>query len=367
MGLKAAAPVPTASPDHSPLLGAWRGVAALAVVLFHSFGAFYQAPLWGPLVPVRAVAAWGWLGLHVFFVISGYCICARLTRALRTGESVPAFWLDRARRIYPTYWIALLAAAALNGLTRIFSPGATVGVLPDNAAAAAADLTLTHLFAGTTPYLLVSWTLALEVGFYLLAGGVLAVCRLLQLGPQALLLLAGTAALPGIGISAAAAGPLALLAAWPEFFAGMCVAAAAQSRSRGDRRGAGIALGLLAAMSFLAAGSVGSYAGTARVSALGFAWLLVLLQPWENRLAAAAPVRWLGWIGLFSFSLYLVHVPVLTRILNLGRRFVAAEAPLFALVWLAGVAAAVAAGRFFYVAVERRAEANRFARRAALR
>ncbi len=359
---------PTAAPaatERYPLLGAWRGLAALAVTLFHSFGAFYAAPVWAPLAPVRSAAEWGWLGLHLFFVISGVCIWIRLTRALRTGESVAAFWQDRARRIFPTYWAALVLAAALNVLTRTFSPNATVPILPANAGAGIADLTLTHLFAGTTPYLLVSWTLALEVGFYALAGGTLALARSFRFGPDGFLLLAGGLALPGIGLAAAAAGPLALLTAWPEFFAGMCVAAALQGSPDGPRRR--LALGLLAAMTLLALGAIGSYAGTARLAALAFAWLLVVLQPWETRLAAARPARWLGWIGVFSFSLYLVHVPVLTRVMNLGSRFVAPSSPWFALLWLGGVAAAVGAAWVFWVLVERRAEANRFARRTALR
>jgi hypothetical protein len=53
--------------------------------------------------------------------------------------------------------------------------------------------------------------------------------------------------------------------------------------------------------------------------------------------------------------------------MNLGRRFVIPESPGCALLRPGGIAAAIGAGRILRAAVERRAEANRFARRAALR
>jgi peptidoglycan/LPS O-acetylase OafA/YrhL len=62
----------------------WRGVAALSVVLFHGFGTTYNRTL-SPLAEVlKAIAAHGWLGVHLFFVISGYCITASLYKLVTT-------------------------------------------------------------------------------------------------------------------------------------------------------------------------------------------------------------------------------------------------------------------------------------------
>jgi peptidoglycan/LPS O-acetylase OafA/YrhL len=88
-------------------LEAWRGVACLAVLLFHSLGPYQHEPFWPALEPVRAVAGHGWTGLHLFFVISGYCIFERLRLALATGETPAEFIVDRAWRILPTYWVVL--------------------------------------------------------------------------------------------------------------------------------------------------------------------------------------------------------------------------------------------------------------------
>ena len=60
-------------------LDLWRGLAALLVVVFHAF-ASYTGANYSDYHPV-VVACWlvggnGWLGVHIFFVVSGYCIAA---------------------------------------------------------------------------------------------------------------------------------------------------------------------------------------------------------------------------------------------------------------------------------------------------
>ncbi len=89
-----------------PEIQALRAVAVGAVVLHHGW---------------PAVAPAGYMGVDVFFVVSGYLITALLLREVdRTGRiSLGAFYLRRARRILPAAMAVLLAVSAA---TLAFAP-----------------------------------------------------------------------------------------------------------------------------------------------------------------------------------------------------------------------------------------------------
>ena len=87
------------SREHA--LDGWRGVACLAVVAQHS----HLQPRVGewPLL--------GNLGVHLFFILSGYLIGKPYLRALLRGERLPGiggFYMRRLLRIYPPYLVSLL-------------------------------------------------------------------------------------------------------------------------------------------------------------------------------------------------------------------------------------------------------------------
>lgn len=81
-----------------PEIQALRAVAVIVVVVFH---------LWPPSLPG------GYVGVDVFFVISGFLITLHLVREVRrTGTvSITGFWARRARRILPAALVVLLACA----------------------------------------------------------------------------------------------------------------------------------------------------------------------------------------------------------------------------------------------------------------
>ncbi|MFL6216571.1 MAG: acyltransferase family protein [Blastocatellia bacterium] len=151
-------------------IDALRGIAALAVLLFHAGGGF--AGRFNVLPPVLATSlstllSFGYTGVGLFFVISGFCIHLRWAKARAAGHSPQtdfiAFWKRRIFRLYPPYLIALgcyLFVLMLEGklaMTPFF--GFDIGV----------HLLMMHNVLFDTAYSFNGpfWTLAIEEQLYL--------------------------------------------------------------------------------------------------------------------------------------------------------------------------------------------------------
>jgi peptidoglycan/LPS O-acetylase OafA/YrhL len=151
---------PTAATPSGRRLGfvdAARGLAALSVCLQHLFEVEYR-PFW------HWSHYWfnfGAFGVAAFFLVSGFIIPA----ALEKYASVGRFWLGRLLRLYPMYLFALLLVFLLSWGTGIAYPFADC---PHVAVCFAASLTMLHEFAGLPSFFGASWTLGLEMVFYIL-------------------------------------------------------------------------------------------------------------------------------------------------------------------------------------------------------
>ena len=150
-----------------------RGLAVLLVVGFH----------------VRGWIPGGYLGVDVFFVISGFVITSMLGRQVADRGSVPigGFFARRIRRLLPMLAVTLVATPLLGIL--LLSPLGALGVTARTGAAAALLNANTFLARQPADYfavpveenaLLHTWSLSVEEQFYLvvpfvvLAAGVLA-------------------------------------------------------------------------------------------------------------------------------------------------------------------------------------------------
>lgn len=131
----------TASPRFFGGIHALRAVAAILVVGEH---AVYVA---NHYTPIRMTS----FGVILFFAISGFVI------ALQRKKDWTDFIQHRLLRIYPSYWLAMIVAAA--GLAAIGSP---VGASPSSLLLYPSTVSNSSL---TIPY----WTLAFEITFYALA------------------------------------------------------------------------------------------------------------------------------------------------------------------------------------------------------
>lgn len=89
--------------DHLPGLDLLRAIAVLWTMLFHSFlvGGLGEDWDWAQ--------RYGWMGVDLFFVLSGFLIGAQVLKPLASGErfSFGDFYLRRAFRILPAFWAVL--------------------------------------------------------------------------------------------------------------------------------------------------------------------------------------------------------------------------------------------------------------------
>src|SRR4051812_49384088 len=122
-------------------LDAWRGLAALSVLLFHSVNTLVgPGQSW-----LTDALRQGWAGVYVFFPISGYCILA--ASHSRANASVGLFLKRRWRRIFPTYWASVLVAVIVTVAFAPFSNG-SIRALVDPGVKWLSIATLTQGFAG---------------------------------------------------------------------------------------------------------------------------------------------------------------------------------------------------------------------------
>jgi len=132
-----------------------------------------------------------------------------------------------------------------------------------------------------------------------------------------------------------------VLGLWPDFFVGMLVWWAARSLAPRSKYFAATGLALL---TLLALGRHGGYGGQGLLTAIATAVALWALSGQDGRVGANPFLRKLAWVGGFSYSLYLIHLPLLSPFMNLAQRWVSPRHALFCLVWLAAVLLAFTGG-----------------------
>jgi len=153
-----AAPVAasTAARPRLAVLDGLRFLAAFAVVAYHytTMDRVWQRPA-ATVFPAQTFA-YGWLGVYLFFLISGFVICMS-----SWGRGVGPFLASRAVRLYPAYWLSVVVVATVTAVwpwvARPSSWGATL-----------VNLTMFQDAFGVPPVAEVYWTLWAELRFYLL-------------------------------------------------------------------------------------------------------------------------------------------------------------------------------------------------------
>lgn len=146
-------------------IDALRGLAAAAVMVYH-FGTGALQPLLARALPGPLVRAFsqGWLGVHVFFVLSGFVIAYAIGRHAVTPKAAALFALRRQVRLDPPYWASLALSCAVPWMLHWQHPQRPPGPgLHDVGLHVLYLQELMHV----RPIQPVYWTLCIEVQFYL--------------------------------------------------------------------------------------------------------------------------------------------------------------------------------------------------------
>ena len=151
-----------------PALDLLRFFAALMVLLYHytasgvgntNFPNRYNLIASTELLPGWSnVTHFGFMGVNLFFLISGFIIFASAS-----GRTALDFAVYRWIRLFPTYWVSILFTLAMLW----FFLGAS---LEASAFDVAANLTMVQSYLGVTHLDPVYWTLLVELHFYILIG-----------------------------------------------------------------------------------------------------------------------------------------------------------------------------------------------------
>ena len=138
-------------------LDSLRGLSTILIVLYHiSFVSGYtvaHANSSGAYIDRLNI------GVAIFFVLSGFLIFRPFAHSLIHGSPLPKtrnYYLKRAARILPGYWLALFVLAGLDALTIVNTSGFIRNVFIVH------SFTEHNVFTGIRQ----AWTLAIEMSFY---------------------------------------------------------------------------------------------------------------------------------------------------------------------------------------------------------
>lgn len=277
-----------------------RGIACTMVCLFHftnGNGNFISEGSW-----IKAITSKGWLGVEVFFVISGFIIPYAMAQSRYRLRDLPWFIFRRWVRIDPPFWASIFLVIGMNALATAWLSSAFT-----------LDWSRLFLHFGyLVPFFPphqwlngVYWSLAVEFQYYLLIAFLYPMlfrhCRVcFWLITAALLYISIYTSRPD------------LVSDYLMFF---MLGFALFWRSAGGMRGLEFYV-----FSFIVFLAINYKFSLQYVLAGLFPWLLIAFWP-------GLRVRGFCWLGMISYSLYLIHLPLAKTLIPWAARHIDGDGP----------------------------------------
>lgn len=306
---------------RDPALDGVRGLAVALVLLFHCFTPAALSPI---STAFSALFGSMFIGVDLFFVLSGFLITGILVRTRRQPGYFSRFILRRALRIFPAYFLVLLAILLLGPLLLARFPGAELWQQSPWFFLFAQNWMMAINQEGAAwPGLNHFWSLAIEEQFYLFWPLVVWFTPPSRMAAMCLATAALSVALK-LALLIGGAHWLVLYTATPAHMEGLALGGLIavllqQQRLSAVPRwvhalGAASALMLLVLVCSRSGYKLSSAPQLALhnlFAALSFAWLLLLLVgPGPALLRRALSQATLRWLGQYSYGIYLIHYAI---------------------------------------------------------
>ncbi|HKG15205.1 MAG TPA: acyltransferase [Pyrinomonadaceae bacterium] len=318
-----------------------RGVASFSVCWFHLTSFTYASPDGWFYAPLRRTGTYGWLGVEVFFVISGFVIPYSLHRAGYGLGSYPNFIAKRLVRLDPPYLASILIVLALAVAYGLFKGHAPlVEGKPVDAARVLLHLGYANIFFHYDWLNPSYWTLAIELQYYLLVG--LAYPLFVARGRWTRLLAFACFGAASLTAERALSDGVPLYNNFILRFVPLFLLGAATFQRRARIAGRAEYVVMVTAAACLCLVTVGSHSTAAALLAVG------VINFYERRTAVT------DFLGKISYSLYLLHWPVGHLVLSLlGLKLLDAQsdAARVAVIFVS-LAVCIAAAYALYLTVE---------------
>lgn len=141
-----------------------RGLAAILVVFYHFFAQYGK--IYGHTINI-SIFNFGYTGVHLFFIISGFVIFMTILKV----SSVKEFAIKRISRLYPAYWFGIITTSCVLVLFPLLEIEFSLYKIMVN-------FTMLQSFLRVPSVDGVYWSLAVELIFYFFIGFVLLIKKL---------------------------------------------------------------------------------------------------------------------------------------------------------------------------------------------
>lgn len=300
-----------------------RAIASLSVCIFHIYCG--NSNLFTEENFLKPIFSYGYLGVHLFFMVSGFIICYSLPYTYNYEDTF-VFLKKRLIRIEPPYIISILLLLGLNIAANLF----TANPVAFSWLNLFFHLGYLNNFGLGNYYNVVYWTLGIEFQFYLLLGLLLPFSNRSKIGISLFIITLAIATFIPTGGNE-------LIFPYLSIFA-LGISAYYFKYTVLLNRGA------YCVLTTLLLGQIYYNLGIPIFTVCIIGLLIIHFYDYQHKV--------IDFFSRISYSLYLIHVPIGGKIINLGLRYVHTDIQKYALVVFALIIC-ITSAHIFYLIVEK--------------
>jgi peptidoglycan/LPS O-acetylase OafA/YrhL len=325
-----------------------RGIAALSVVLFHIHLAIKKHTAYALPFFLEEVFFTGYLGIQIFFVLSGFVIAYSVRNASNDLSFFSRFFIRRSLRLDPPYWVVIILTLLLAGIAGLTFKSGTE--FPFSGTQIFYNLIYLPDLMQVPLIIPVAWTLCVEFQFYLVFALLILMIQYTGLNKRMALVLWGVLSLFSILQNTPWAvihlKPVTFIPHWYSFFLGCTVCWAMLDKK----------IRAFLWINYLIVLSLSFWTSTPHAAVSLATALLIDGVSLVGGLHRVLKERFFQYTGRLSYSLYLIHWPIGMKLVDLGYKMggdLMASPAAVALLFIFTLLVTLGAADLFYRLVEK--------------